>query len=71
MYWLIWINVFFVICFVKFIYIDMWGFMRILVFIYLCVFLFLIEEKIEILRWLIGYSVLMVILIVVIVVLVV
>ncbi len=71
MYWLIWINVPLVTCFAKSIYIDMWGFMRILAPTYLCVFLFLIEEKIEIPRWLIGYSVLMVISIVAIVVLVV
>ncbi len=58
MYWGVWINLLLVLCYAVPIYTDMWSFMRVLAASHMLCFFFLLERKVKLPKWFLGYSVL-------------
>lgn len=58
MYWGVWINLLLTLCYAIPIYEDMWSFMRVLAASHVMCFFFLLERKVDLPKWFIGYSML-------------
>ncbi|MEO0726904.1 MAG: hypothetical protein AAFZ63_20335 [Bacteroidota bacterium] len=56
MYWGVWINLLLVLCYAIPIYIDKWSFMRVLAASHMLCFFFLLERKVRLPKWFVGYS---------------